>query len=281
QDGPIARQDWWVYLTVVGTTTPTITSVLNAASFNSPNPGYPPVVNVPASPGEVISIFGYNLGPTAPLNLELDSTGKVATQVGGVQVLFEGIPAPLTYVSATQINCVVPYTTFPGGLADIQVQYMGQPLALLQPGQSIPSLTLVSSAPGIFTDTGTGIGQAAALNSDNTPNSAAKPAPAGSIVQVFMTGEGQTLPAGVTGSVTCSAGCATTAAIPKPVLPVKATVGGQPATVVFYGEAPGLIAGVLQVNLLIPPTTAPGNAPLSITVGSASQEGVTLAVGAP
>jgi uncharacterized protein (TIGR03437 family) len=93
-----------------------------------------------------------------------------------------------------------------------------------------------------------------------------------------MTGEGQTSPPGVTGSVTCSAGCATLSQIPKPLLPVTATVGGQPATVSFYGEAPGLIAGVMQVNLVVPSNTPSGPASLSITVGSSAQAGVTVAV---
>jgi uncharacterized protein (TIGR03437 family) len=183
-------------------------------------------------------------------------------------------PAPLTYVSATQINCVVPYEVAQAeqqSIFFVDVDYMG----LLSNARSKP-LTPVS--PGIFTATGTGTGQAAALNSDDSPNAASNPAPAGSVVQVFMTGEGQPSPTGVTGSVTCSNGCATTSQIPKPLLPVTAFVGGQPATVTFYGEAPELISGVMQVNVVVPLNTPSGAASLSITVGSSTQAGVTLAV---
>jgi uncharacterized protein (TIGR03437 family) len=259
-------------------TAPAIISVLNAASFVSADKGI--------SPGEIISIFGTNLGPTDALGLQLDAMGNVASLVGGVQVLFVDpynpypsgtIAAPLTYVSATQINCVAPYEIQPETPYYIEVNYLGQ--ASSDVFAFYPTTTgLNANNTGIFTATGTGTGQAAALNSDNSPNTTSDPASAGSIVQVWMTGEGQTSPAGVTGSVTCSSGCATTSQIPKPLLPVTATVGGQPATVSFYGEAPGLVAGVMQVNLFIPPNTPSGAVSLSVTVGSSTQAGITIAV---
>jgi uncharacterized protein (TIGR03437 family) len=261
-----------------------IASVLNAASF----------ANASISPGEVVSIFGTGLGPAVPLGAQFDSTGKVATSLGGVSVYFYNQPlegscckyavqAPLTYVSATQINCVVPYevATRMGGMLFVDVYYLG-----VWSKSATPNVKLTAASPGIFTVTGTGKGQAAALNSDNTPNTTLNPAPAGSIVQVWMTGEGDTLPAGITGSVTCSNGCATTSQIPKPGAPVAAFVNDQPATITFYGEAPGLVAGVMQVNVVIPPYTRSGPASLSITVGSwayspgpsSTQAGVTIAV---
>jgi uncharacterized protein (TIGR03437 family) len=262
---------------------PAIESVLNAASF---------VLATSTAPGEVLSIFGTNMGPVIPLGLQLDSTGKVSTTLGGVSVyfsaeasltLYEQYAAPLTYVSATQINCVLPYevaqlmaTPWPG-IVWIQVHYLDRFSTLIYPATY--NMHLTPASPAIFTTTGTGTGQAAALNSDNSPNTASNPALAGSTIAVFMTGEGQTTPAGVTGSVTCSSGCATTDQIPKPLLPVAASVNGQPATVAFYGEAPGLVAGVMQVNVTIPPYTRAGAASLSITVGSNStQSGITVAV---
>lgn len=259
-----------------------ITSVLNAASF----------ANASISPGEVVSIFGTGLGPVVPLGAQFDSTGKLATSLGGVSVYFYNQPegscckyavqAPLTYVSATQINCVVPYEVAQmGGMLFVDVYYLGA-----WSRSATPNVKLTAASPGIFTATGTGTGQAAVLNSDNTPNTTSNPAPAGSVVQVWMTGEGQTLPAGVTGSVTCSSGCATTSQIPKPGAPVAAFVNDQPATITFYGEAPGLVSGVMQVNVVVPPYTRSGPASLSITVGSwayspgpsSTQAGVTIAV---
>jgi uncharacterized protein (TIGR03437 family) len=242
---------------------PTITSLVNAASF----------LNQPISPGEVVSIFGTAIGPQSALQLQLDSSGKVFTSLGNVQVMVSGHLAPLTFVSSTQINCVVPYEIV--GISNpsvpsVQVRYSGQASNPIE-------LTSALTSPAIFATNGTG--QAAILNQDGSLNGPANPEAAGNIVSIFVTGEGQTSPPGVTGSVTCQSGCNTLQQIPVPQQPVTAVVGNQPATVTFYGEAPGLVAGVLQVNLIIPAGTPPGAAPLAISVGGKqSQPGVTLSV---
>jgi len=238
---------------------PQVTSVLNAASFASGS----------LSPGEIISIFGANLGPPPGTQAPVNGGSTVMFFDGALSEYF----APITYSSNTQINCVVPYEVANWGQGYLQVGYVGGWYTT-----NNPNVQIIATAPGIFTATGTGTGPAAALNSDNSPNTTSNPASAGSIVQVWMTGEGQTSPAGVTGSVTCSSGCPTTSQIPKPLLPVTAIVGGQPAAVSFYGEAPGLVAGVMQVNLVIPPNTPSGAVSLSITVGSSTQAGITIAV---
>jgi uncharacterized protein (TIGR03437 family) len=70
------------------------------------------------------------------------------------------------------------------------------------------------------------------------------------------------------------------APLPLPVADVKVTIGGQNATVNFAGGAPGLVAGVLQVNAQIPAGISAGNAvPVVVQVGTSnSQPGVTIAV---
>ncbi len=59
--------------------------------------------------------------------MTLDQTGKVSTSLGGVQVMFNGTAAPLTYLSASQINAVVPYEI--QGILNpyVQASYQGQP----------------------------------------------------------------------------------------------------------------------------------------------------------
>ena len=64
------------------------------------------------------------------------------------------------------------------------------------------------------------------------------------------------------------------------MLPVTATIGGIPATVQYYGTAPGIVYGVMQVNILIP-ANAPsgGSVPIQISVGNnATQSNVTVAI---
>ena len=244
---------------------PAISSVVNAASF----------LGGPLSPGEMVSIFGSNLGPAAPAGLTLDAGGKVSTILGGSQVLFNGIPAPLTYVSLSQINCVVPYEfAQAAGNPNVQVKSGAQTSLLFFVRQS-------SAAPAIFTASN-GVGQGAILNADNSYNGAgpgALPAPKGSTVQIYLTGGGAANPPQATGSVTCSSGCAAVSAIPRPALPIAVLVNNQPATFTFAGEAPGFVSGVLQVDVTIPPGVPSGAIPIMVLIGGvSSQAGVTVLV---
>ena len=245
---------------VVSPSNPTITAVQNSATFQ----------NSAVAPGEIITISGSGLGPSVPLGLALDSNGKVATLVGGVQVLIGGVAAPLIYVSAPQINAVVPYEV--QGLVNptVQVKYQGQTSTGFG---VVPAAT----APALYTANVSGTGPAAALNQDLTYNTPNTPAPKGGVVVLYMTGEGQTAPAGVTGKVTAVS--ATPPLTPQPILPVAALINGVPAAVLFYGEAPQYVSGVMQVNLQIPANVPSGNVPVIISVGgNSTQNGVTIAV---
>ena len=69
----------------------------------------------------------------------------------------------------------------------------------------------------------------------------------------YITGAGLTDPASVDGIITPS-----DAPLPSPMLPVAIAIDGQPAEVLFAGAAPGMIAGIVQVNVRIPDSTAVG-----------------------
>ncbi len=245
-----------VTLVVSAQTLPSLSKVQNAAS----------AVNGPVAPGEIVSLFGLNLGPVTPVGLALTPQGNVATNLGNVQVLFDGIPAPLTYVSATQINAIVPYEVFGRATTNVVVNFNGVTATALQ-------LNVAASTPGIFTVTGTGAGQAAALNQNSSLNGSSNAAAKGSIIVLYATGEGQTNPAGVTGTVG--------GVVPKfPVGAVSVTVGGLPATVVYAGSVNGLVSGVIQVNAVIPAGAPSGaSVPVVITVGGvSSQTNATIAI---
>jgi len=89
----------------------------------------------------------------------------------------------------------------------------------------------------------------------------------------YATGEGQTEPPGVDGKPVAEP-------LPRPRLPVSVRIGGLAAAVLYTGGAPGLVAGVWQVNARIPDDVAPGaSVPLVVSVaGKSSQPGITLAV---
>jgi uncharacterized protein (TIGR03437 family) len=249
-----------VTITQAAVPQPIIAALVNAANFESG----------PISPGEIVTLGGTGLGPSAPAGLTLDQHGKVSTLVGGVPVLFSGYPAPLTYVSSTQINAVVPYE-IQGLLSPaVQVKFQGRT-------SSAFSLTPAASAPAILTFNGSGTGPAAALNQDNSYNAPSNPAPKGSYLTLILTGEGQTFPRGVTGKVTTVA--VTAPLSPQPVLQVAVLIGGQPAYASFYGEAPGLVSGVMQLNVQIPTNVPSGSLPISVSVGgNASRNGVIVSV---
>ena len=93
-----------------------------------------------------------------------------------------------------------------------------------------------------------------------------------------MTGEGLTNPLGVTGKIT-------TVTLPPPqvtpalVVAIQVLIGGQPALYTYAGEAPGMVARVMHLNVQIPANAPSG--PLSIQVsvgGNMSQSGITVAV---
>jgi len=136
------------------------------------------------------------------------------------------------------------------------------------------NLSVSSQIPALFTLNSSGTGQAAAINNkDGSINGAARPAKVGDYVQLYITGAGQTNPAGTDGLINAGPG-------PVPAGTVKVTIGGQTANVNFAGGAPGAVAGVFQVNAQIPAGVAAGGAvAVVVQVGTSnSQPGVTLAV---
>lgn len=176
------------------------------------------------SPAEVISIYGQQIGPVAPV-AAAPANGFYPTTLGGVEVSINGIDIPLLYVSSTQINAVVPMSAVSGAM---QVTY-GSASA------SFPIQTVSSTATAY----------PAVLNQDGTINSESNPAKAGSIVTFYATGFQTNFYPLADGQVATAAEnyCAF-------------TCPGNPstATIVYAGAAPGIVAGVTQFNVSLPAT---------------------------
>jgi uncharacterized protein (TIGR03437 family) len=224
------------------------------------------------APGELISIYGTQLGPSTPVPTQLDPSGHfVATTLGGVQVFVSGYPAPVLYASSAQVNAVVPYEVSSLKSVSVWVTYLNQT------SNSI-TLPLTVTAPGVFTLNASGSGQGLVLNNaDDSVNGPAKPAAPGGWVIVYVTGEGQTLPSGTTGKITVLQ--ASPPITPAPLGTVVPWVDGQVAASNFAGEAPGFVSGVMQVNVQIPSNARSGDLPLAVSVGgNMSQTGVTVRV---
>jgi len=245
---------------IVGTQTgtgPTVSSVVNSASS----------VSGAVAPGEIITIFGTNLGSSPPVFLTLTSNGLVSTTLGNTSVTFDGISAPLIYASPTQVNAIVPYEVAGKTTTTMVVTNNGVKSTSQQ-------LQVASASPAIFTISQTGSGQGAILNQNGSVNGTANPAAKGSVIAIYATGGGQIRPVGVTGTVT-----PTTGTFPSLVGSVSVTIGGAPAQITYSGSAPGLVSGAIQINAVVPTGVATGNQPVVVTVGTnTGPTNVTVAV---
>jgi minor extracellular serine protease Vpr len=232
---------------VHNTPKPIIGSLVNGASFASGS----------VAPGEMFTIFGSNLGSAAlAFHDDLSWDQRFIGSVNGTEVLFDGVPAPMVYASAGQIAGVVPYAVAGKTSTQVEVLYEG----VASHAMTIP---VAAANPSFFLAPGFSKTQAAANNADGKPNSPSNPESRGNTLTMFATGEGQTDPAGIDGAL------ALTAPYPKPVLPVTVNIGGLPATVQYYGAAPGELAGVMQLNVEIPANAPTGTAvPVSVMVGT-------------
>jgi uncharacterized protein (TIGR03437 family) len=155
--------------------------------------------------------------------------------------------------------------------APVSIEYLGGT-------SNADRLSVVATAPGLFAQKASGSGPGAILNQDNSLNGPSHPATKGSIVQMFMTGEGQTNPLGVTGAIT-SVTLPPPQVTPAPVQPVQVWINGQPATYTYAGEAPGMVAWVMQLNVQIPANAPSGPLTIQVKIGqNMSQNGITVSV---
>lgn len=229
-----------------------ISCVINAASLAAGNPrNYSSDGAV--SPGEIVSLYGNDIGPSTPGG-GVVLRGRFTQQIGDTQILFDGIPAPLLYAGPGQINAVVPFA-------------LQNPthLVLWRSGVSTGPIALpvVPAVPGVFLSGDPLLARAAALNQDGSPNSPSNPAARGSVVTFFATGAGTFTPAESDGKI-----LPLTLPLPVPAMGASVLIGGKQAPVQYAGAAPGSVAGLLQVNAVVPGDAAAGPAvPLQLYIG--------------
>jgi uncharacterized protein (TIGR03437 family) len=248
-------------LDAASTTPPTppaaTVTVVNAATF----------LTGPVAPGEIVTIYGAGMGPASLVAASLDASGPpLATTLAGVQIAFDGVAAPLLYVSATQSSAIVPFAVAGKTSTAIQVTYQNK-------SAGSATLSVAAASPGLFTMASSGSGQGAILNQDWSVNSAALPAAHGDILMLFGTGGGITSPPSADGQF--STGTPANLAAPPTV-----TIGGVSGTVWYAGAAPGMVAGVFQINVQVP-GAAPsgGSVPIVVQSGTASSPAtVTVAL---
>ena len=247
-----------------------ISAVTNAASFAQGS----------LSPGEIIAVFGQNIGPTPAATLAI-SNGYVETSLGGVGVTIDGVAAPILYVSPEQVSVQVPYEVTAGSQTLVLTYGTATPASA--------TVNVATNAPGLFTLNSSGAGAALVLNYNSannsySVNSSQNPAQIGGTVVFFITGEGDYAGATYmpeTGLVVPLAPPPATGVYPQLATLPTVSIGGTVVTTVSYaGPIPGSMLGLLQVNAVVPVGATTGNAvPILVTIGGATtQTGVTIAV---
>jgi uncharacterized protein (TIGR03437 family) len=235
---------------------PIIQAITNAATF----------LEGPIAPGELIVIFGDNLGPRDLVTLSVDQDGKLTTELGGVKIFIGLTPIPLLYVSGEQLGAIVPYGVRTRESMKVHVEYMDRESQEVE-------VAVAKASAGIFTLNAAG--QGAILNQDGTVNGVENPAAAGSIVSIYGTGAGVMTPPHPDGLIIP----ATVDPLPRPDLPLSVEIGGLRATVHYAGGAPMLPNGMLQLNVEIPAELEPGVYDVVLRIGeSVSPLGVTVVV---
>ena len=198
-----------------------------------------------ASPGMVVAIFGAKLANSTLTT----SSSPLPYTLGGVSAAVNGIPAPIVYVSQTQVNIQVPWEVG-AGPGVVGLNNNGQ-IAGWQ-------IQVTPSSPGINADA---LGNMA-------PNSTV---PQGGSTTLYMNGAGDVTPLLRTAYWPASATSV------HPVMPISVTVGGTPAFVVSAGLIPNYV-GVTAVRFTVPASVPKGVQQVVVTVNGVSSPPVNLTV---
>lgn len=226
--------------------------IVNAASY----------LAGPVAAGQAITIFGVGHGYEEIQTAVRGQDNALPSLLGETRVFFDGVAAPLIYSAKQQASVIVPESV--AGLTRVKVEFLGQ-------SSNEVTLPVAAAQPGIYTYAG-GTGQAIVLNNDaaGSFNSPTSPAERGSVISLFLTGEGRTTP-------DIAAGVFPQAPFPRPTQSAQVLFGGVPGTIEFIGR---ILPGVVQVNARVPATVAAGDA-VSLVArigGFNSQPGVVMAI---
>ena len=225
--------------------------VVNAASFAPPGN--------PISPGQFIALFGTGLAKS-----NQTAAPPYPATLNGVTVLVNNKPAPLYFVSAGQINALVPYSTT-GATATIVVQNGTV-------NSNTVTVPVAPTAPGVYSLDQSGSGPGAILHADFGLVNSDRPAAPGETVLIYLTGMGAVNPPITDGTAGGSS------PLNKAVSDVVVWVAGQQASLLYNGLAPGY-PGLYQINVTLPTILAGGgNVPLAIQTNNAYHDQVDIPI---
>ena len=207
--------------------------------------------STPLSPGAIMSLFGSSLGPADGVSFTLVD-GKVPAELSGTKITVNGKPAPILYAQDNQVNFITPWSLAVGDPVEVCIDRAGDHRCLHS--QTAP---FVPGAFHIYNADQTN--WSVVINPDGTLNTDQNPVPGDSYVTMYITGAGLLTGELVDGAVSsldfqyvkanleagilvaesppCVTSCASTLVHPE---------------IQYAGSAPGLVSGVVQINLYIP-----------------------------
>jgi len=240
----------------VQSATETLPATTAVAAVVKPGPLISPKGVIPAAgpapfpydvaPGAYVSIYGTNLASAT-----MSAGQPYPTQIADVQVLVNGTPQPLVFISAGQINFV--YANVSPGLTQLTVKNAnGQNTVNVRVAPAVPSIFLLdtnSTAAAENALTGAVVGPSAPLH-------------AGDFLELFLTGLGATALQG---------------GLNYAQLQPTVTVGGQNCAVSYAGLTPGF-AGLNQINCTIPAGVTGASVPVIVNSGGRLSNTAFIAV---
>lgn len=213
------------------------------------------------APGSIVSIFGTGLAGAV---LQAPASSALPTALFDAEVTFNNIPAPLYYLSPTQIDAQVPLELTPG---PVTVQVIRNLAA-----SASQVVNLLPAAPAILSVNEQGTGSGLVFHAaDFSLVTTASPAKAGETLTIYCTG------LGAFKSLLKSGQLAPTPP-PNTANTPQVTIGGATATVTQSSAAPGYV-GLYQVGAQVPASSQKGNSvAVTLAVGSATSNAVTIAI---
>jgi uncharacterized protein (TIGR03437 family) len=223
----------------------------------------------PLAQGDIVAVFGSQLDFDAPqgaTNLPL------LTTMDGIQVLVNGVAAPVYYVSSSQINFEIPInaSTANGGAGTVQVVRNGTPgnLVYVDINAQVPRFIAYDGSYGIITT------PAGALT--GIPSNPVKP---GDTIVIYALGLGPTTTPVPSGTASPTSPLAEVGGVTQVCFGIETPFYQAPcATASFSGLTPNYV-GLYQVNVTIPAGVASGNSTMSLLlVDNVESTAVQLAV---